>query len=418
MTAPISDPYTLGMARFSGALSASSSSILILIIARSIPRFSIVYHRIIFGISAADLLASMSIALTTIPMPKNLPEEIAISDSISTGLRLGNDSTCNAQGFLIIFGMVSMLMFNASLWIYYTCSIALQIDERKFEKRIEPFLLLSPVVIALTLSISLLVRNGYGISEYRVCCTVVNAGDLNNTSTHVNGEMTRSIFVGFLSSVFALSLICFLLIIYKIYRVEKELATKSRPILRQSQGLQIPRAIESYHNSKVIAVQATMYMLTIAFSFSTGLSITIFHGAQFVRIAYSLFPLQGFFNLLIFISHKIHNYRRANPSTSRFRTLLLIFNGQYQEPVFLSRTPYVFYYRGGSNRLEVQSYDESKYEEDSDKSGMEMQFDEHEFCDLNDQPIEIFFPSVNDHSTEQLFPIAEESGSSVESHDS
>jgi hypothetical protein len=52
-----------------------------------------------------------------------------------------------------------------------------------------------------------------------------------------------------------------------------------------------------------------------------------------------LLPVQGFFNLVIFISHKIYNYRRAsNSSISTCRILRLLFlQAGTHEPVYISQ---------------------------------------------------------------------------------
>lgn len=48
-------------------------------------------------------------------------------------------------------------------------------------------------------------------------------------------------------------------------------------------------------------------------------------------------PIQGFFNLIIFLSHKIHNYRRIHRETTRWQVVKVLFSAQVQEPCFVSR---------------------------------------------------------------------------------
>ena len=55
------------------------------------------------------------------------------------------------------------------------------------------------------------------------------------------------------------------------------------------------------------------------------------------RIQIVLMPLQGFFNALIFMYHKIYNYRRIHPDVSRCHVLMLVFTGKADDHVLFSR---------------------------------------------------------------------------------
>jgi hypothetical protein len=96
---------------FSGSLSAISSTLIIYVILRSQTGLSSIYHRIMFGMSIADILSSVSIALSTLPMPSFMPQEKDF-EYRWTGPRLGNTSTCNAQGFFQTFGILCMFTYN------------------------------------------------------------------------------------------------------------------------------------------------------------------------------------------------------------------------------------------------------------------------------------------------------------------
>ena len=127
--------------RFSGGLSVLSSLLIIYVILRGNTKLSTVYHRILFGMSCADVVGSTAMALTTLPMPRVDPD--VLIDSF--GKRIGTDRTCRAQGFLVFFGLITMFGYNAMLCIYYAFVIGFKMKEVTIKKRVEPFLHLLPL---------------------------------------------------------------------------------------------------------------------------------------------------------------------------------------------------------------------------------------------------------------------------------
>eukprot|EP00554_Chaetoceros_debilis_P004495 CAMPEP_0194098196 /NCGR_PEP_ID=MMETSP0149-20130528/58253_1 /TAXON_ID=122233 /ORGANISM="Chaetoceros debilis, Strain MM31A-1" /LENGTH=180 /DNA_ID=CAMNT_0038784237 /DNA_START=282 /DNA_END=824 /DNA_ORIENTATION=+ len=86
-------------ATISATLSAISSLVIIILIWRSSLGFSTVYHKIMFGMSVADFLASIGMAFVTLPMPADMIYEFE-------GGSVGNQFTCNVQGLLILTFML------------------------------------------------------------------------------------------------------------------------------------------------------------------------------------------------------------------------------------------------------------------------------------------------------------------------
>ena len=120
--------------RFVGTLSAISSIIIISIIARSKTRLSSPYHRILFGMSFADVIASAAVAFTTLPMP---------ADMIYTqfqGKSIGNTWTCAIQGYAANTYFHIGAFYNFGLCLYYLCAIPFKMSDKKFQKRVEPFI--------------------------------------------------------------------------------------------------------------------------------------------------------------------------------------------------------------------------------------------------------------------------------------
>ena len=127
-------------------------------------------------------------------------------------------------------------------------------------------------------------------------------------------------------------------------------------IVRNRQAQQ--NAIKSMQTTKAVFVQALAYCISYIITLSMPIINQIFQiylssieelsESQTVdklaeyqsiihRIMIVLLPLQGFFNVLIFIYHKIYNYRRIHPEVSRYHTLMLVFYGKADDHVLFSR---------------------------------------------------------------------------------
>ena len=114
-----------------GSISFLSSIIIMSFILRS--RVNSTYHRIIFCLSFFDMLTSLSIALTTIPMPRDVVYPFA-------GPSYGNIATCEAQGMIYMIGNGMVFCMNGTLNIYYMCTLRYKIKEETFKRRLEPAL--------------------------------------------------------------------------------------------------------------------------------------------------------------------------------------------------------------------------------------------------------------------------------------
>ena len=140
-----------------------------------------------FCMSVSDIILSIGYALTSLPMPAEMPmeEELGI---YWPGPRYGNTTTCNIQGFMTTFGAVSMLGYIATLcmckfrmtlknknknWVLeaycirfflsshffsiissdYACAIGLKFPEKIIQKVVQPLVLGLPIMCGLYTSI-------------------------------------------------------------------------------------------------------------------------------------------------------------------------------------------------------------------------------------------------------------------------
>ena len=90
------------------------------------------------------------------------------------------------------------------------------------------------------------------------------------------------------------------------------------------------------------------------------------------KVGLFFYPLQGFFNCLIFLSFKVYNYRRFSNETSNCSTLRLMFSSSAQDPAFISRISIV---KMNEEEYEKKSVDDDCYNIDiSDELDDERKF--------------------------------------------
>ncbi len=76
-----------------GTLSVLASAMIILVILRSEVGLKTTYHRIMFFMSCCDILGSLSVATTTLPLPSEMPGVVYDFDAP----RIGNTKSCEVQ---------------------------------------------------------------------------------------------------------------------------------------------------------------------------------------------------------------------------------------------------------------------------------------------------------------------------------
>mmetsp|Transcript_20118 Transcript_20118/g.24791 ORF Transcript_20118/g.24791 Transcript_20118/m.24791 type:complete len:470 (+) Transcript_20118:77-1486(+) len=371
--------------RVTGSISATASSLIIYLIFRSETKLSSIYHRIMFSMSCADILSSAAIALTTLPMPSEFPCE----GNPWEGRAKGNIQTCEAQGFIIVAGGITGL-YNAALCVYYACAIAFQMREENIHKRVEPFLHSIPMFFGLVVAIPPLFLDLYnpgpGWCTLRsIECTAKDDFDGDQYQYIRGSNVMVKVFdvLRFISLGVWLILIVgsFSLIIRRSWRIDQELLSRNQEATNGNDGNVITvQRFSSYRQTtvqnvteddsrqdvtttssrsdfsdiqrknqttKLIVKQALAYTVVLVFSILFP-SILGFYRAFGDETSESYFiihtltaiflPLQGFFNFVIFLWHKVHNYCRVNEEESYCSVIYrFFFKGEVNEPVMLSR---------------------------------------------------------------------------------
>jgi len=354
-----SDPWETDYAalvpRFTGGISAISSTLIIYVILRSETRLSSIYHRIMFGMSLADISGSIAMALTTLPMPSYMPKE-EIFGYNWTGTRLGNEYTCNTQGFFAFFGMTCMFNYNAMLCVYYACAIAFTMREKHIQKYVEPVLHGFPIAIGLALALPPLFYEMYnpGITAYPWCgpfpypdeCAVLNNVECIRGSAQLR-DIVQFIIPATILLLLLIIIVPLVLVIYKIIQTDRILDQIPKVYENGGNG-DLNHVIEKHRSTKAALIQAISYIVSFLLGFippfiiSLGMIDSKTEQGKIATVILSklyifFIPLQGFFNCIIFISHKVYNYRRVHNEESICSILGKLFCTSVHDPYFISR---------------------------------------------------------------------------------
>ena len=102
------------------------------------------YTRLIFSISAADILQSLALITGPFAPPTSVPEAF---------WSIGNQATCSANGFILQFGGSLFAMNSAFLCFYYLCKIKYKMTAArfsvKFERNGHAFIITTSLILAL-----------------------------------------------------------------------------------------------------------------------------------------------------------------------------------------------------------------------------------------------------------------------------
>ncbi len=152
-----------------GIVSAIFSFISITVIWRSQVRLSSIYHRIMFMMSMMDIVNSVAISLSTLPMP---------SDGIYpfNGTSIGNIATCEAQAFAHIAGTGGSFFYICGLSFFYLCLIQIRMSDKCIRRCIEPCIHLFGFVIPLINAVSKSaekILSFYSYRGYTTCYTML-----------------------------------------------------------------------------------------------------------------------------------------------------------------------------------------------------------------------------------------------------
>ena len=349
-------------------ISCTSSTMIIFIIINSGQNTA--YHRILFLISFFDIITSLAIGAGTIPMPKDVIYDFK-------GPTLGSSTTCEITGLTFVLGNGVGISMTSVLNIYYVCVLRFKISEQRFKRRIEPIIVFFAITAPVAATIlTLFKKQLINPNPYESYCTIASYPFHCNDPSYPELECIRGVggakrariaVFSILGSSFLVLLATMSTIIGIVSRPYKDsirtVSKKSHNSTTFSEGSEAVRAVsekqrnpsmlseesETPHPSstnalhaltKEVIIQASLYIgaflltwvwLIISYVRLPGRNSYIGDNevAQVMKAIFQ--PLQGFYNLMIFLYHKIYNLQKTTQADF-LEALKIIFTSPKEVP--------------------------------------------------------------------------------------
>lgn len=148
----------------SGSLSILASIALMTLIFRSKAGIRGPFHRLMLGLCIADLCSSMAYIFGGIMVPSDL--------RYISHLAIGNVTTCNISGMLLLGGTGATALYNASLCFYSLIVVKFKKTDSYIAKKVEPLLHLLSAGIPLAVTVAIAANKGFNASNNLTCISV------------------------------------------------------------------------------------------------------------------------------------------------------------------------------------------------------------------------------------------------------
>ena len=310
--------YTL-LLPTSATMSFIASSTILYKILSSPTKLKSPYTRLLTGLSGYDMLSSLSLMFSSTAAPR----------TSSAWGAVGTDETCSMQGFVMLVGQIGAPFYNLGLCIYYLCIIKYSMPDERFSLKIEPYIHIFTGVFALFVAIFSLSTGSINVgsinrveyscylSPHPITCTVEDDVECIRGSL---APLLQVVLVFIPLTITMIGIFVVLAVISAAIRFQEN--RMAQYIFRLRDGQTSRRQLNS-RNRKVM-LQALSYATAIAICHSPAL-IFFFVGSPVMTNNESpsipaivmilqaiLTPLQGFFNVMIYIRPQICNIRNGN----------------------------------------------------------------------------------------------------------
>lgn len=390
-----------------GAISFLSSLIMISIIWK-FRTISTGYHRIMLVMAISDIISSAAVFLSTVPIPSDVVYPFE-------GPTVGTIGTCTGQGLAFLIGSSMTIATNITLNIYYLLRLRFRVKEETFNKIIFPLVTAANfLVVGVALPVIYINNELINPSPYESFCTlaVYPRGCESNKEIKCRGnpKFIESLMIAFIIMFVAGLIVIFgsLGLILQTYRKNVRSLRRSRQLQRHDVDRAIAELVasqdhttdnaeiasdqqekpsessheeenhmsveERYQELKLISqrenhfknftavftVQAVMYIgaFMLSWIFLILTFISELENLQWLQALKLIFlPLQGFFNLVVFVYNKILQIRRLckDSTLSTTTALSLLWSSPEEIPEIVR------------SRLSTSHQDRSRFNESTDR---------------------------------------------------
>lgn len=311
----------------SAILSVVGSCTIVFKIVRSLCRNQTTtpYDRIILGLSCCDIIASFTYALGPFLLPSETSQRVWAS---------GDDASCQKLGFLMQLASLWAIWYNAILSFYYLLTVRFQVKRTDFCRKYEPWLHLSGAVFFPSTALAGYVGKWYQEEDLAMTCWIgeVKTGcDENGENcTGEWGELVAYMIGAVPTIISILAVIINNVIIYLFVRKSLNKRESNISTDRESSGSKqsqdaIERQTVQNRLRNEAAVQGFLYVTSFLITVAPAFTIQVLDGS--LGYGYSdqgrvypllvlnsiLLPLQGFFNVFIYVRPSYSRFGAANP---------------------------------------------------------------------------------------------------------
>lgn len=274
-----------------GFISLCASTFIVQHVLRDRKRRNLTYHRLLCGMSMSDMIGSLMCVLSTWPIPKG-----------EAFLASGTVQTCSAQGFFNQTAALCTPTYNISLAIYYLLVVVRGWKEHRVAG-VEKYLHAFPIAAGLGTGITGLVMKLYNGAGW-ICW--IAPGLPNHPERHnPNYGVFRLAFLYADAWAIILFLAATMAIIY--FHVLKQERSLDKYVSSSF-------ASKKRKQSRKIRNQAFLYVaaLYMTWIFGSTFRLMQFAGKKpppaIIVLFVTFFPLQGFFNLVVYMFPRIHRH--------------------------------------------------------------------------------------------------------------
>ena len=262
------------------------------------------YNRIVLTISLMDIIGSLAFFMSTWPIPSDTLHDEWIYGNI------GNQTTCNIQGYFMQGGVLSTGCSTSCLCLYFMLLVRYNWTERRL-KKVEMGLR-GVIVFNFAIALIPLFDKGYNPVPY-VCWIQSYPIDCDTSDEY---ECLRGDNAKFLRTVFMTVPFVIILVVIVVSMTLLYLSVK-----KQESSVSQYRSYRASNRSRKVFTKAVWFIGSYIFMWIPGAVLTeltkrgiySYGAVQYVSI---VVPLQGFFNAIIYNYEKLTNIDILGKSSS------------------------------------------------------------------------------------------------------
>ncbi|CAB9505512.1 expressed unknown protein [Seminavis robusta] len=299
------------------SLSLVGSSCIIRISFKEILKSNDRQHRLLFALSCADFVNSMSCLL----MPYLIPSFMGLPGAV------GNHATCTTSGFFFVVASTSACCYNSFLSIYFFLVVCRNWKDRDFSKMLQVLVhyvaIVLPVAIGLVGAVTKTI-NPIPVLNFQCLFSAFPWHCEKNDCERSSVEVAKALFqsVNTVSATFSIvGFVCTFLVWNTVRRT-----------IQRSSSYRFgnDRDTANEERLKQVSIQAVLYSLVYLNSMMWPiLAVTMRslpgtveerNGDIYVYVLQllyaTLYPLKGVFNFIVYTRQKVQQWRKAAPRSS------------------------------------------------------------------------------------------------------